>query len=158
MNRRHILLAEDDPREAELTLDALRANNLTHAICVVRDGEEVLDYLYCRGKFLGREGGNPFALVLDLMMPKISGLEALKVIKADEHLKTIPVVILTSSREPTDLTDCYEYGANAYVVKPMDFGEFSKVVSQLGVFWATVNEPPPTTKTQRISISEQSCP
>ena len=143
MNIRHILLAEDDPRDAKLTLAALGEYHLANKVYVVHDGEAALDYLYCRGKFEAREGGNPIAILLDLKMPKVDGLEVLKVIKADPHLKTIPIVMLTSSRETPDLIECYEHGVNAYVVKPVDFNEFAKAVNQLGVFWAAVNEPPP---------------
>ena len=145
MNLRHILLVEDDPRDAKLTLAALEQHNLANKVFVVHDGEEALDYLYCRGKFEARQGGNPVVVLLDLKMPKIDGLEVLQVIKADEHLKIIPVVMLTSSRETPDLTECYKYGVNSYVVKPVDFGEFVVAVKQLGVFWAAVNEPPPQT-------------
>ncbi len=105
-NIKHILLAEDDPRDASLTLDALEAHRLANEIFLVHDGEAVLDYLYCQGKFKGRVGGNPVALLLDLKMPKVDGLEVLKIIKADPSLKTIPVIMLTSSRETPDLTDC----------------------------------------------------
>jgi len=143
MNIRHILLAEDDPRDAELTLAALEEYNLANKVVVVNDGEEALDYLYCRGKFKTRATGNPIAVLLDLKMPKVNGLEVLKIIKADEHLKIIPIVVLTSSRETPDLVECYQYGVNAYVVKPVDFGEFVKAVKQVGIFWAVVNEPPP---------------
>jgi CheY-like chemotaxis protein len=146
MKTRHLLLAEDDSRDAKMTLDALEEYNRVNQILVVRDGEEVLDYLNCRGKFEEREGGNPIVVLLDLKMPKINGLEALKIIKADEHLKTVPVVMLTSSRETADLTECYGHGVNAYVVKPVDLGEFTKVIKQVGVFWSAVNEPPPDTK------------
>jgi len=145
MNIRHILLVEDDPRDVKLTMAALEEHNLANKVFVVHDGEEALDYLYCRGKFAAREGGNPVVVLLDLKMPKIDGLEVLQVIKADEHLKIIPVVMLTSSRETPDLTECYKYGVNSYVVKPVDFGEFVVAVKQLGVFWAAVNEPPPQT-------------
>jgi CheY-like chemotaxis protein len=142
---RHILIAEDDPRDEELTLAALAENNLANKVFVVRDGEEALDYLYCRGKFETRPPGNPVAVLLDLKMPKVNGIEVLRIIKADAHLKTIPIIVLTSSREEPDLVECYEHGVNAYVVKPVDFGEFMNAVKQLGVFWAAVNEPPPQT-------------
>jgi CheY-like chemotaxis protein len=140
---KYILLAEDDPRDAKLTLAALEEYNKTNKIFAVNDGEAVLDYLYCAGKFEGRAGGNPAAILLDLKMPKVNGLEVLKIIKGDKNLKTIPVVVLTSSREIPDLIECYENGVSAYVVKPMDFNEFSKTVRDLGVFWLTVNDPPP---------------
>jgi CheY-like chemotaxis protein len=143
MSIRKVLLAEDDPLDAKLTLNALEDDHLAHKVFVVGDGEEALDYLYRRGKFESREGGDPIALLLDLKMPKVDGLRALKIIKADQALKTVPVVMLTSSREMKDLIECYEHGVNAYVVKPMDFSEFAKVVKHLGVFWGAVNEPPP---------------
>lgn len=153
MNIKHILLAEDDPRDAKLTLDALESHHLANKVFVVNDGEAVLDYLYCEGKFKGREGGNPVALLLDLKMPKVDGLEVLKIIKADERLKSIPVIMLTSSRETPDLTECYSYGVNAYVVKPVDFQEFENAVNQLGIFWASINEPPPPGGKQAPLIS-----
>ena len=140
---RKILLVEDDPRDVELTLTALEEYNLANNVLVVHDGEQALDYLYCRGKFKTRVAGNPVVVLLDLKMPKISGLEVLKIIKADAGLKVIPVVVLSSSRETPDLVECYQHGVNAYVVKPVDFTEFMKAVKQLGVFWAAVNEPPP---------------
>jgi CheY-like chemotaxis protein len=143
MNMRHILLAEDDPRDAKMTLAALDEYNLANQVFTVHDGEAVLDYLYCRGKFEARVGGNPVAILLDLKMPKVDGLEVLKVIKADPALKSIPIVMLTSSRETPDLIESYKHGANSYVVKPVNFGEFVNAVKQLGVFWAAVNEPPP---------------
>jgi CheY-like chemotaxis protein len=144
MNFKHILLAEDDPRDEQLTLTALAENKLANKVYVVRDGEEALDYLYCRGKFKTRSGGNPVAMLLDLKMPKVNGMEVLKIIKADKNLKTIPVVMLSSSRETPDVTSCYQQGVNAYVVKPVDFTEFMQAINQLGIFWAAVNEPPPT--------------
>jgi CheY-like chemotaxis protein len=144
MNTKHIMLVEDDPRDAELTLAALRDHNLGYKFFVVHDGAEALDYLYCRGKYKTRAGGNPIVVLLDNKMPKISGLEVLKTIKTDEHLKMIPVVLLTSSREPPDLIEFYKHGANAYVVKPVDFAEFMTVVKQLGIFWTAINEPPPS--------------
>jgi CheY-like chemotaxis protein len=137
-----ILLAEDDPRDAELTLTALEENHLANQVTVVENGEEALDYLFCRGKFATRENGNPLFVLLDNKMPKVNGLEVLKIIKSDEDLKTIPVVVLTSSRETPDLVEFYKYGANAYVVKPVDFSEFMTAVKGVGVFWATINEPP----------------
>lgn len=138
-----ILLVEDDPRDVELTLAGLDENHLANKVAVVRDGAEALDYLYRRGKFQTRAEGNPILVLLDNKMPKVSGLEVLKTIKMDEQLKTIPVVVLTSSREAPDLVEFYKHGVNAYVVKPVDFAEFMKAVQQLGVFWAAVNEPPP---------------
>jgi CheY-like chemotaxis protein len=137
-----ILLAEDDPRDAELTLTALEENHLANQVTLAEDGEEALDYLFCRGTFATRERGNPLFVLLDNKMPKVSGLEVLKIIKADEDLKTIPVVVLTSSRETPDLLEFYKHGANAYVVKPVDFSEFMTAVKEVGVFWAAINEPP----------------
>ena len=146
-----ILLAEDDPRDVELTLAALEENHLANRVTVVANGVEALDYLYRRGKFTDRAGGDPVVVLLDLKMPKVNGLEVLKIIKADEGLKTIPVVMLSSSREAPDLAKCYQYGVNAYVVKPVDFPEFMKAVKQLGIFWVVVNEPPPTALIQDVS-------
>jgi CheY-like chemotaxis protein len=138
-----ILLAEDNPKDVELTLAALGEHNLANDVTVVNDGAEALDYLFFRGKFVLRASGNPAVILLDLKMPKVDGLQVLKAIKEDEKLKTIPVVVLTSSREETDLVRSYQLGVNAYVVKPVDFQQFVQAVSQLGVFWALVNERPP---------------
>jgi CheY-like chemotaxis protein len=143
INIKNILLVEDDARDVELTLAALEEHHLANKVAVVNDGVEALDYLYRRGKFKLRAKGNPIVVLLDNKMPKVSGLEVLRIIKADEHLKAIPVVALTSSREMADLMEFYKHGVNAYVVKPVDFTEFMKAVKQLGVFWAAVNEPPP---------------
>src|SRR6202162_5228976 len=143
MNTKHILLVDDDPRDVEMTLAALDDYNLANKVFVVHDGEEALDYLYCRGKFKTRAGGNPIVVLLDNKMPKVDGLEVLKTIKADEHLKIIPVVVLTSSRETADLVEFYKYGVNAYVVKPVDFSEFMQAIKHLGIFCAAINEPPP---------------
>lgn len=140
---KHILLAEDDPRDVELTLAALDEHNLANSVSVVHDGEEALDYLYCRGKYKERQEGFPVVVLLDLKMPKVSGLEVLKIIKADEYLRSIPIVVLTSSREEPDLIESYKHGVNAYVVKPVDFAEFIKAVKRLGIFWTATNEPPP---------------
>jgi CheY-like chemotaxis protein len=150
-NIKSILLVEDDPRDVELTLAALEEYNLANMVQVVNNGAEALDYLYCRERFKRRAGGNPVVVMLDNKMPKVSGLEVLKTIKADEHLKSIPVVVLTSSRETPDLIEFYRHGVNAYVVKPLDFSEFMKAVKQLGVFWAVVNEPPPHTEREGVS-------
>ena len=138
-----ILLAEDDPGDVELTLAALEENHLANKVAVVQNGEEALDYLFRRGKFRMRTGGNPIVVLLDNKMPKVTGLEVLKAIRADELLHTLPVVALTSSRETPDLIEFYKHGVNAYVVKPVEFPDFVKAVGQLGVFWAAVNEPPP---------------
>jgi CheY-like chemotaxis protein len=138
-----LLLADDDPHDLELTLAALDEIDLAGNVVVVHDGEEVLDYLYCRGTFHGRQGGNPAAVLLDNKMPKVTGLEVLKIVKADKDLKSIPIVVLTSSREAPDLNAFYEHGVNAYVVKPVDFFQFAKAIKLLGVFWTGVNEPPP---------------
>ena len=149
---KNILLAEDDPRDVELMLAALDDNHLANKVAVVENGEEALDYLYRRGKFRMRAGGNPVLVLLDNKMPKVTGLEVLKAIKADEHLKVIPVVVLTSSRETPDVTEFYKHGVNAYVVKPVEFSEFMNVVKQLGVFWSAVNEPPPQIAKEETSI------
>ena len=140
---RRILMVEDDPRDVELSLGALELYNLANEVVVVGDGEEALDYLYQRGKFMARPNGNPAILLLDLKLPKVDGLEVLQQVKADDRLKMIPVVVLTSSREERDMVASYQLGVNAYVVKPVDFHEFVNAVKELGVFWALINEPPP---------------
>ena len=141
---KNILLVEDDPRDVELTLAALDEHKLANKVTVARDGEEALDYLYSRGNFKSRPGGNPIFVLLDLKMPKVTGLEVLRQIKAEPQLRTIPVIVLSSSREQPDLNECYKLGANAYVVKPVNFAEFMGAVKELGIFWAAINEPPPT--------------
>jgi CheY-like chemotaxis protein len=140
---RSILLAEDNPNDVELTLAAFSEHNLANEVFVVSDGEQALDYLCRRGRFQQRAGGNPAVVLLDLKMPKVNGLEVLAVIKGDEKLKNIPVVMLTSSREEPDLLRSYELGVNAYVVKPVEFQSFMNAVKQIGAFWALFNEPPP---------------
>jgi CheY-like chemotaxis protein len=154
MNSRikNILLVEDDARDVELTLTGLAEHNLANKVVVVRDGEEALDYLYHRGKFSTRVGGNPVVVLLDIKMPKITGLEVLKILKADEELKIIPVVMLSSSRETPDLVECYRNGVNAYVVKPVDFSDFMKAIKELGLFWAAVNETPPDTAKRETEV------
>jgi CheY-like chemotaxis protein len=142
-NLRPILLAEDNPNDVELTLTALHSLNLVNEIVVVHDGAKAMAFLRRQNEFADRTNLRPAVVLLDLKMPKVDGLEALRQIRADPELKTLPVVILTSSREEADLVRGYQLGANAYVVKPVDFDEFISAVSQLGVFWALVNEPPP---------------
>jgi CheY-like chemotaxis protein len=150
---KHILLVEDDLHDVELTIEALDEHGLASRVFVVHDGAEALDYLYCRGNFDARKSGPPVVVLLDLKMPKVSGLEVLKIIKAEEQLKTIPVVVLTSSREEPDLIESYKYGVNAYVVKPVDFAEFTRAVKQLGIFWAGINELPPRPRDEEMSRS-----
>ena len=140
---RRILMVEDDARDVELSLTALEQHNLANEVIVVDDGQEALDYLYQRGKFMARPSGNPAVLLLDLKLPKVDGLEVLQQIKTDDRLKMIPVVVLTSSREERDMVASYRLGVNAYVVKPVDFHEFVNAVKELGIFWALINEPPP---------------
>lgn len=137
-----ILLAEDSEQDIELTLEALRENNLANDVVVVRDGEQALDYLYARGEFRNKVNGLPAVVLLDLKMPKVDGMEVLRMIRGDAKLRELPVVILTSSREERDLVEAYGLGVNAFVVKPVDFHEFLNAVKALGVFWALVNEPP----------------
>ena len=138
-----ILMVEDDPKDVELTLEALEEYHLANEVVVTRDGQQALDYLYCRGEFSGRSNDNPAVMLLDLKLPKVDGLEVLQKIKSDDRLKMIPVVVLTSSHEEKDMMRSYKLGVNAYVVKPVDFHEFVNAVKELGVFWAIINEPPP---------------
>ena len=140
---RRILLAEDDPKDVELTINALDEYNLANDIFVVRDGAEALDYLYRRGAFVQEPEGNPIVILLDLKMPKMDGIQVLRQIKSDRRLQMIPVVVLTSSNESRDLEICYQLGVNAYVVKPVKFTDFVEAVRGIGVFWALINEPPP---------------
>ena len=138
-----ILLVDDSPYDVELTLVALAESNLANEVVVASDGEEALDYLYRRGMYRQRAFGNPAVVLLDLKMPKVDGLEVLAQIKSDPALKTIPVVMLTSSREEQDLIKSYNLGVNAYVVKQVDFQEFMQALKELGLFWAVINQPPP---------------
>ena len=140
---RKILLVEDNANDVELTLAALNEYHLVNDVDVVRDGEEALDYLYKRGKYEARETQEPAVVLLDLKLPKVDGLEVLEKIKADDNLKTVPVVMLTSSREEPDLVRSYQLGVNAYVVKPVEFGEFMNALKELGLFWAVINQLPP---------------
>src|SRR5665647_2074 len=139
---RPILLAEDNPKDVELTLEALSVNNLANKVVVVRDGVEALEFLRYEGPFKLRNRGKPAVLLLDIKMPRMGGIELLKVIRNDPALKFLPIVMLTSSREESDLVTSYELGANAFVVKPVDFQNFMDVINQIGVFWALINELP----------------
>lgn len=146
---KRILLVEDDPRDVELILSTLSEYNLANEIAIARDGVEALDYLYRRGTFAPRPVGNPVVILLDLKMPRLDGLQVVRQLKADEPMRLIPIVILTSSREAHDLEECYKLGVNAYVVKPVRFAEFVEAVKQVGVFWALINEPPPDSVKKR---------
>lgn len=145
MNVPRIILAEDDPLGVELTLAALAESGLADDVLTVGDGEELLDCLLRRGRYAALPKGNPAVILLDLKMPRVDGLEALRHIRAETQLAHIPVVMLTSSREEGDLSQAYRLGASAYVVKPVDFSEFTRAVKHLGLFWALFNEPPPGT-------------
>jgi len=138
-----ILMVEDDSKDVELTITALEEYNLANEVIVTRDGEEALDYLYCRGKYQSRSSDNPAVMLLDLKLPKVDGLEVLRQVKSDEKLRMIPVVVLTSSHEEKDMVASYKLGVNAYVVKPVDFHEFVNAIKELGVFWAVINAAPP---------------
>ena len=138
-----ILLAEDNPKDVELTIEALSDSNLANRVVVVRDGVETLEYLRCEGEYSGREPELPSVLLLDIKMPRKDGIEVLKEIRSDPILKLLPVVMLTSSREDKDLLNSYYSGVNAYVVKPVNFGGFIDAIKQLGIFWGLINELPP---------------
>ncbi len=138
-----ILLVEDDLRDQELTLLALERSQLANDVVVMRDGAAALDYLRREGEHAGREEGNPAVILLDLKLPKVNGLEVLEAVRGNVSLRSIPVVMLTSSQEESDLLRSYELGVNAYVVKPVEFKQFVSAIADLGVFWAVLNEPPP---------------
>src|SRR5579862_4853893 len=144
MNRVEILLVEDNGQDIELALYALRREKLANHIEVARDGEEALDFLFCRGRFADRNmGEQPRLVLLDLKLPKVDGLEVLRQVKGDPRTKAIPIVIMTSSREERDLVIGYKLGVNAYIQKPVDFDEFRQMVNQIGLFWMVVNQAPP---------------
>jgi CheY-like chemotaxis protein len=146
-----ILLAEDNPSDAELTLEALADNKLANRVTLVRDGVEAMEYLRREGKYTMRKPGNPAVVILDIKMPRMDGIDVLRAIRSDPALKLIPVVMLTSSREEQDLIRSYELGINAYVVKPVKFSDFVEAVKQVGGFWAMLNELPP----EGVSTHEQ---
>ncbi len=139
-----ILLVEDNLKDVKLTMNALAKRKIANHIEVARDGEEALDYLFCRGQFSGRSFDHPPRLVLlDLKLPKVDGIEVLRTIKNDPRTKVIPVVILTGSKEERDLIESYRLGVNAYIQKPVDFDQFRQIVEELGLFWLVINQPPP---------------
>jgi CheY-like chemotaxis protein len=140
---KRVLLVEDSPNDAELTLTALEDSGLSNEVVWVKDGQEALEYLYKTGSFEGRRDGHPAVVLLDLKLPKVDGLQVLERVKGDSDLKQIPVVMLTSSREEIDVARSYGLGVNAYVVKPVGFPDFVKALRELGLFWAVVNQPPP---------------
>ncbi|HVE06665.1 MAG TPA: response regulator [Paraburkholderia sp.] len=140
---RPILLVEDNPNDIELTMIALERARLANPVISVRDGAEALDYLRREGQWASRAPENPAVMLLDKKLPKIDGHEVLKAVRADEQLRRIPVVMLTSSREEKDLLRSYDLGVNAYVVKPVSFDDFMDAINDLGIFWAVLNEPPP---------------
>ena len=138
-----ILLVEDNPNDVELTLRALKKNNLTNRVHVVKDGAEALEYIFANGAYAHRKiEDHPRVILLDLKLPKVDGLEVLRKIKSDERTKVIPVVVLTSSKEERDLVESYKLGANSYITKPVDFESFVKAVSELGLYWLLLNQPP----------------
>ena len=138
-----ILVADDNDNDVQLILMALGRHKSRYQVAVAHDGAEALDYLYRRGEFQSRSAGNPVVILLDLKMPRVDGLEVLRQIKGDPQLKAIPVVMLTSSREESDVHTSYQLGVNAYVVKPVDFQEFLEAIKETEHFWAVLNEPPP---------------
>jgi two-component system, response regulator len=140
---RHLLLVEDNASDEALTLRALKKANILNPVVIARDGAEALDYLFERNAYANRPGGAPQVVLLDLNLPKLGGLEVLRALRADPRTRTLPVVILTSSREDRDLTAGYELGVNSYVVKPVDFVQFAQAVHQLGLYWLVLNERPP---------------
>jgi two-component system response regulator len=143
MTEIQILLVEDSPQDVEMTLDVLHGENLANQIHVARDGAEALDFLFCRDIFAGRASGAPKLVLLDLKLPKVSGLEVLRAMKTDPRTRSIPVVILTSSKEEQDLFASYHLGVNSYIQKPVDFDQFRAKVKDIGFYWLLVNDPPP---------------
>lgn len=137
-----ILLVEDNPDDVELTIHALKRNNIANPVMVVRDGQEAVDYLFYRGKYAGAGHELPNVILLDLKLPKVDGIEVLQKIKGDRKLKLIPVVVLTSSKEESDVIKSYDLGVNSYIRKPVDFDQFVETVKQIGFYWLLINEQP----------------
>jgi CheY-like chemotaxis protein len=148
-----ILYVEDDPADAELTLSAMRRSKMANTIHIARDGVEALDFLFCRGKHANREFVSPKFVLLDLKLPKISGLEVLRAIRADRRTELLPVVVLTSSKEQRDIIDSYKLRVNSYVQKPVDFDAFQQIVQQLGFYWLIVNQPPGAARSEAFSAA-----
>jgi len=144
LNEVEILLVEDNPNDAELTMRALKKHNLANRVVLITDGEEALDFIFARGAYKNRKVENhPKVILLDLKLPKVDGLEVLRACKSDPRTKIIPVVVLTSSKEERDLVESYRLGANSYITKPVDFDKFVESVSELGLYWLLLNQPPP---------------
>jgi CheY-like chemotaxis protein len=144
VERKTIIVVEDNPQDMELTIEALKQSDTANLIVAVNDGVEAMEYLNYQGRFINRKKGNPTVLLLDINMPRMDGIEVLKAIRSDYKLKTIPVVMFTSSREEPDLKQCHALGVNAYVVKPVVFKDFLDYVKNIGIFWALLNELPPS--------------
>ena len=140
---KRILIVDDSPKDVELVIAALAEKNLANEVDVAEDGEEALDYLHKRGQFAERLNGNPAVILLDIKMPKMDGVQVLKYIRSEPKFKTIPVIMVTSSREEKDLVESYKLGANSYVVKPVDIAQFIEAIKVLGQYWAVINQPPP---------------
>ena len=142
-NEVEILLIEDNPNDVELTLRALKKHNLTNKVHVVKDGAEALEFIFATGAYASRDiNHSPRVILLDLKLPKVDGLEVLRQVKSNERTKMIPIVVLTSSKEERDLVESYKLGANSYIAKPVDFESFVKAVSELGMYWLLLNQPP----------------
>ena len=137
-----ILLVEDNPTDAELTMRALKKRNLANNLVWVKDGEEALDFIFCRGTHQGRTNRAPKLVLLDIKLPKVDGIEVLRTLKSDPNTKPIPIVMLTSSQEERDMIESYKLGVNSYIVKPVDFDKFLEMVAQVGLYWALVNKVP----------------
>jgi two-component system response regulator len=143
INEVEILLVEDNPNDVELTLRALKKRNLANKVHVVKDGAEALEFIFGTGTYAERDINQiPKVILLDLKLPKVDGLEVLRIVKSDERTKVIPVVVLTSSKEESDLVESYRLGANSYITKPVDFDKFAQTVSEMGLYWLLVNQPP----------------
>lgn len=142
-NAVEILLVEDNPNDAELTIRGLRKNKIANHILHISDGAEALDFFFAEGKYEGRNVNlTPKIVILDLKLPKVSGIEILQKVKSDKRTKSIPIVVLTSSKEERDIVESYKYGANSYIVKPVDFDKFAEAIKKLGLYWLLLNEPP----------------